>query len=74
MPTHEDWPADVHALRLQVFECTKLCERLTVAISAQRMPADLASLVEATRSSVLTAMRVAHLLELGATVARQAHP
>jgi hypothetical protein len=74
MPVHEDWPADVHALRLQIFECSKLCERLSSSISDQRMPVDLAQLVEATRMSVLTAMRVAHLLELGATVARQAAP
>jgi len=45
-------------------ECEKQTSFLSSAVSNQELPADLATLVDATRHSVLTAMRVTLALEL----------
>ncbi len=55
---------EIHKVREHLLECEKLCQRLSSAVSDQKIPADLAPLVDALRSSVLTAMRVAHATEL----------
>jgi len=62
----ETMQEEIHLVREHLFESEKLCQRLSSAVSDRKIPADLAPLVEALRSSVLTAMRVAHAAELAA--------
>ncbi len=57
---------EVHLIREHLFECEKLSQRVSSLLSDQKIPADLAPLVDALRHSVLTAMRVAHAAELAA--------
>jgi len=54
----------IHAIREHLMECEKQTSFLSSAVSNQELPADLATLVDATRHSVLTAMRVTLALEL----------
>jgi transposase len=56
----------IHKIRELLMECDKMAQWMSSEVSAQRIPADLAPLVDAMRHSVLTAMRVAHATELGA--------
>lgn len=60
---------EIHLVREHLFEASKLCERMSEQLSAQRIPADLAPIVEALRASVLSAVRVAHVSELAAKLA-----
>lgn len=65
---------EVHIVREHLFECDKLCQRLSSQLSDQKIPADLAPIVEALRSGVLAAMRVAHVAELAAKLAASLEP
>lgn len=56
----------IHEIRKNLFECEKMSGWLSSEVSEQRIPADMAPLVDALRHSVLTAMRVAHAAELAA--------
>lgn len=56
----------IHKIRELLLEAEHCGEWLSTELSAQRIPADLAPLVDALRHSVLTAMRVAHATELAA--------
>lgn len=60
---------EIHLVREHLFEASKLCERLSSQLSDQKIPADLAPIVEALRASVLSAVRVAHVSELAAKLA-----
>lgn len=60
---------EIHLVREHLFECSKLCERLSSQLSDRKIPADLAPIVEALRSGVLAAVRVAHVAELAARLA-----
>ena len=62
---------DIHELRKLLFEADRMAQRLSAAVSAGQVPADLAGLVDAARHSVLTAMRVVHCLELGTLLTRK---
>lgn len=55
---------EVHKLREHLFECDKLAQRLSEGVSDGRIPPEFAAMVDAQRHSVLSAMRVAHALEL----------
>jgi len=57
---------EIHLIREHLFECDKLCQRLSSALSDQKIPADLAPLIDGLRHSVLTGIRVAHATELAA--------
>ena len=57
---------EIHLIREHLFECDKLCSRLSTALSDQRIPADLAPLIDGLRMSVLAGIRVAHATELAA--------
>lgn len=59
---------EIHLVREHLFECDKLCQRLSSELSNQKIPADLAPLIDALRHSVLTAMRVAHACEMAAVL------
>lgn len=59
---------ELHLVREHLFECEKLCQRLSTAVSDQKIPADMAPLVDAMRHAVLSAMRVAHAAELAGKV------
>jgi hypothetical protein len=56
----------IHKLRELLFEAEKCTQWLSGELSAQRIPADMAPMVDATRHSVLCAMRCAHATELAA--------
>lgn len=60
---------EIHLVREHLFESDKLCQRLSEQLSNQQIPADLAPIVEALRSSVLSAVRIAHVSELAAKLA-----
>lgn len=62
---------EIHLVREHLFESSKLCERLSSQLSNQQIPADLAPIVEALRSSVLSAVRIAHVSELAAKLAEK---
>jgi hypothetical protein len=57
---------EIHTIREHLFECDKLCQRLSSALSDQKIPADLAPLIDGLRMSVLAGVRVAHAAELAA--------
>jgi hypothetical protein len=57
---------EIHKIRESLFECEKLCQRLSSALSNQEIPAEMAPLIDAMRHSVLTGIRVAHATELAA--------
>jgi hypothetical protein len=57
---------EIHLIREHLFECDKLCQRLSSALSDQKIPADLAPLIDGLRMSVLAGIRVAHATELAA--------
>jgi hypothetical protein len=57
---------EIHKIRESLFECDKLCQRLSSALSDQKIPADLAPLIDGLRMSVLAGIRVAHATELAA--------
>ena len=57
---------EIHKIREYLMECERLTQRLSSAVSAQKIPADMAPLVDALRMSVLTGMRVALATELAA--------
>jgi hypothetical protein len=63
---------EIHLVREHLFECDKLCSRLSSALSEQRIPADLAPLIDGLRMSVLAGIRVAHATELAAKLVEQA--
>jgi hypothetical protein len=56
----------IHKLRELLMEAEKCTQWLSSELSAQHIPADLAPLVDASRHSVLCAMRCAHATELAA--------
>lgn len=55
---------EIHKARELLFEADRMAQRMSSAVSNQQAPAELAPLVDAMRHSVLSAMRVAHALEL----------
>jgi hypothetical protein len=57
---------EIHLIREHLFECDKLCQRLSSALSDQKIPADMAPLIDGLRMSVLAGIRVAHATELAA--------
>jgi hypothetical protein len=57
---------EIHLVREHLFECDKLCTRLSEQLSDRKIPADLAPLIDGLRMSVLTGIRVAHATELAA--------
>jgi hypothetical protein len=57
---------ELHLIREHLFECDVLCQRLSSALSEQRIPADMAPLIDGLRMSVLAGIRVAHATELAA--------
>jgi hypothetical protein len=57
---------EIHKIREYLFECDKLCQRLSSDLSAQKINAEAAPLIDALRHAVLTSMRVAHAAELDA--------
>ena len=71
---NEDWTRDLHDLRMRLLACDQLAQRLSAAISAQRMPADLAHQVDALRHAVLCAIRVAYITQLAGTIATGERP
>jgi hypothetical protein len=60
--------AEIHELRMMLFELEVRAQRLSAAVSSQELPADLATHVDGLRCSVLSSIRWAHLLELAYTI------
>lgn len=65
---------ELHLIREHLFECDVLCQRLSSALSEQRIPADLAPLIDGLRMSVLAGIRVAHATELAAKLVETPQP
>lgn len=63
---------EIHLVREHLFECDKLCQRLSSQLSDQKIPADMAPLIDGLRHSVLTGIRVAHATELAAQLVQPA--
>lgn len=57
---------EIHLVREHLFESDKLCTRLSEQLSNQKIPADLAPLIDGLRMSVLAGIRIAHATELAA--------
>ena len=55
---------EVRLIREHLFESDKLAQRLSSSVSNAELHASLAPFIDALRHSVLTAMRVAHMVEI----------
>lgn len=62
---------DIHVLRLTLYDCQKLCERLSSGVTDQRIRLDLAKQVHVTRMAVQRAARCSLALELAELLAEE---
>jgi hypothetical protein len=61
---------EIHQMRQALFELEVRAQRLSAAVSDQRIPAELATHVDGLRTAVLNSMRWAHLLEISYKAAK----